>query len=69
MAAGGIADGRGLAAALALGAGAAQIGTGFLGCPETGIHPAHRAALGTLLRRPRSPAPSPGALRARFATA
>jgi nitronate monooxygenase len=48
VAAGGIADGRGLAAALALGAGAAQIGTGFLACPEAGVHPAHLAAvLGT----------------------
>lgn len=45
IAAGGIADGRGLAAALALGAGGAQIGTAFLACPETAIHPLYRAAL------------------------
>ena len=45
VAAGGIADGRGLAAALALGAGAAQVGSAFLACPESAIDPAHRRAV------------------------
>lgn len=43
VAAGGVADGRGLAAALALGAEAAWIGTRFLSATEAGVHPAYRA--------------------------
>jgi enoyl-[acyl-carrier protein] reductase II len=39
---GGIADGYGLAAALALGADAAQLGTRFLMTPESGVHEAYR---------------------------
>ncbi|MFF6774642.1 NAD(P)H-dependent flavin oxidoreductase [Streptomyces sp. NPDC012637] len=46
VAAGGIADGRGIAAALALGADAVQIGTAFLAARESGASPVHRRALG-----------------------
>ncbi|MDR1778909.1 MAG: nitronate monooxygenase [Clostridiales Family XIII bacterium] len=42
IAAGGIADGRGLAAAFMLGACAAQIGTRFLSAYECGIHPLYK---------------------------
>lgn len=45
IAAGGIADGRGIVAALKLGASAAQIGTAFLACEESNASPLHRAKL------------------------
>ncbi|MBT5433309.1 MAG: nitronate monooxygenase [Alphaproteobacteria bacterium] len=45
IAAGGIADGRGLAAVLALGAGAAWVGTRFVMSRENRMHPEHRARM------------------------
>lgn len=45
IAAGGIADGRGIAAALALGAAGVQMGTAFLLCPEAAIPAVYRSAL------------------------
>ncbi len=45
IAAGGIADARGVAAAMALGAAGVQVGTSYLLCPEATTTPLHRAAL------------------------
>jgi nitronate monooxygenase len=47
IAAGGIADAKGVAAATALGACAVQIGTAYLLCPEASTSAVHRAALGS----------------------
>lgn len=46
IAAGGIVDGAGIAAALMLGAGAVQLGTAYLFTPEATISDAHRSSLG-----------------------
>ena len=45
IASGGIMDGRGIAAALALGASAVQMGTAFLTCEEAGIPDAYKQAI------------------------
>jgi nitronate monooxygenase len=45
ISAGGIMDGAGIAAALRLGAGAAQLGTAFIACPESDADAAYREAL------------------------
>src|SRR2546427_7482250 len=45
IAAGGIADARGVVAALVLGAEAVQMGTAFLACEESGASPLHRQVL------------------------
>ncbi|MDM5357457.1 nitronate monooxygenase [Peribacillus sp. ACCC06369] len=46
IAAGGLMRGKDIAAVLAAGATAAQLGTAFLRCPESGASPVHKAALG-----------------------
>jgi nitronate monooxygenase len=45
VAAGGIMDGEGIAAVLALGAQAAQLGTAFIPCPESGASQVHKDSL------------------------
>ena len=45
IAAGGIMDGRGIAAAFALGASGVQLGTAFLSCPEASVSEPYRTAL------------------------
>lgn len=45
IAAGGIMDGRGIVAALALGAVGVQMGSAFLACPENGENPCYREAI------------------------
>lgn len=45
IASGGLMDGRDIAATLALGAEAVQLGTAFLPCPESGAPPAYKRAL------------------------
>lgn len=45
IAAGGIADARGVVAALALGASGVQLGTAYLFCPEANVSPLYRRAL------------------------
>jgi nitronate monooxygenase len=66
IASGGIMDGRGIAAALALGAAAVQMGTAFLTCDEAGVPEAYKQAIlgaredGTRLTRAFSGRPARG---------
>lgn len=48
LAAGGIMDGRGIAAALALGADGVQLGTAFVACAESGVAASHKAAIAAI---------------------
>ena len=48
VAAGGIMDGAGVAAVLALGAQAAQLGTAFAVCVESGVTPTHKKAVASM---------------------
>jgi nitronate monooxygenase len=52
IAAGGIADGQGIAAVLALGASGVQMGTAYLLCPEASISKLYRAALKSAREKP-----------------
>lgn len=51
IAAGGIADAAGVAAALRLGAAGVQVGTAYMLCPEVTTSPLHRAALNSTAAR------------------
>ena len=68
VATGGIATGRAVAAVLAAGAAAAQLGTAFMLCDESATASAHREAIASAAI-PRSPARSPAAAPAGSRTA